>query len=137
MRHRQSILTICALIGASAAHGAAQAQAFALPGISSQTAKCLSCHKQTNPGIYQQWGASKHFRGNIGCFECHSADQGDADAFQHEGFTIAVLVTPKDCARCHTKEAEQFAASRHSRLDASWDRSTTSLRKSSKATRAC
>ncbi|MEK6701946.1 MAG: multiheme c-type cytochrome [Planctomycetota bacterium] len=33
----------------------------------------------------------------------------------HFGQTIAVLVTPKDCARCHSKEVEEFAASRHSK----------------------
>ncbi|MBC7262522.1 MAG: hydroxylamine oxidoreductase, partial [Chloroflexi bacterium] len=31
----------------------------------------------------------------------------------HNGFTISVLVTPNDCARCHIIETEQFASSRH------------------------
>jgi hypothetical protein len=90
-------------------------QAIGLPEISRQTQECLECHQKLDTGIYQQWGASKHYRGNIGCFECHGADRDDPDAFEHEGYTIAILVTPKDCARCHTKEVEEFASSHHSK----------------------
>jgi len=90
-------------------------QSFAPAELSRQTRECLECHQKTDHGIYQQWGGSKHFGANVGCYECHGADLGDLDAFQHEGFTISVLVTPKDCGRCHTKEAEEFAASHHSK----------------------
>ena len=115
MSTRNIALALCSIIVASSAAEQSWAQAFALPELSQQTSQCLSCHKRLNPGLYQQWGTSKHYRANIGCYECHGADQGDPDAFNHEGFTISVLVTPKDCARCHTREAEQFAASHHSK----------------------
>lgn len=90
-------------------------QAFGLPRMSEQTENCLECHKQHTPALYDQWGASKHFRANVGCYECHSAESSDPDAFMHYGFEIAILVTPKDCARCHSREVEEFASSHHSK----------------------
>jgi hydroxylamine dehydrogenase len=93
----------------------ATGQAFGPAELSSQTKECLQCHQRIDRGVYQQWGASKHYGANIGCFECHGANQGDADAWMHEGFRISVLVTPKDCGRCHTKEAEEFTASHHAK----------------------
>ena len=40
------------------------------------------CHKKEHRGIYQQWGASKHYRANVGCYECHAAEKSDKDAIQ-------------------------------------------------------
>lgn len=93
----------------------ASGQAFGPREISDQSKQCIACHKEHSPAVYQQWGSSKHFRANVACFECHSANAGDKDAFQHFGQTIAVLVTPKDCSRCHSKEVEEFSSSRHAK----------------------
>ena len=111
MKRKQLLLVagFCAL--ASSAMG----QIFAPAEMSRQTKECLECHQKLNPGLYQQWGSSKHYRGNVGCYECHQADASDVDAFKHEGFTIALLVTPKDCSRCHGKEVEEFSSSHHAK----------------------
>ncbi len=53
--------------------------------ISKESKECISCHKESSVNIYQQWGYSKHFRANIGCYECHEAQKGESDAFEHEG----------------------------------------------------
>jgi len=90
-------------------------QVFGPKELSPESAKCVQCHKQDQVGLVQQWGASRHFGANIGCFECHSADPADPDAFEHYDESISVLVTPKDCSRCHAAEGEQFAASHHSK----------------------
>lgn len=74
---------------------------------------CESCHQKDNPGLYMQWENSKHGKNEIGCLECHQADAKDVDAFEHYGATIATLVTPNDCAKCHEKEAEQTTNSYH------------------------
>jgi len=92
-----------------------QAQAIGLPEISKQSAECIECHKKADPVVYQQWGEGKHYRANVACYECLGAEKRDPDAYVHYGFTIAVLVTPKDCARCHSKEVEEFAGSHHSK----------------------
>ena len=81
--------------------------------MSAETAECIACHADQTTGIYQQWGASKHFRANVGCYECHRAEPGDADAFEHNGYQVAIIVSPKDCARCHAAEVAQFNESHH------------------------
>jgi hydroxylamine dehydrogenase len=80
-----------------------------------QTKQCITCHREQNPALYQQWGSSKHYRGNVGCFECHSANRTDPDAFEHYGQIISTIVTPRDCARCHTQQAEEFSRSVHAK----------------------
>ena len=93
----------------------AQAQAFGLPALSAESRACVDCHKKDNVGLYQQWGESKHYRGNVGCFECHSADPKDPDAKLHYEQHISVIVSPKDCSRCHKREVEEFIGSHHSK----------------------
>jgi hypothetical protein len=43
------------------------------------------------------------------------AEEGEADAFQHEGKWIATIVSPKDCSRCHEQQGKEFAHSHHSK----------------------
>ncbi len=92
------------------------ASAQPLPAqLSPESAACLECHKQETTGIYEQWGSSKHFRANVGCYECHKAEKGDPDALDHLGVLISVIVSPKDCARCHEREAKEFQSSHHAK----------------------
>lgn len=74
---------------------------------------CISCHKENNPGLHSQWYNSKHGENDVGCLDCHEADKADKDAFEHNGASIATLVTPKDCGKCHQMEAEQTTNSYH------------------------
>lgn len=76
---------------------------------------CVSCHAKDSPALVMEWEFSRHAKVGIGCIECHTADKSDVDAWLHEGVYISALVTPKDCARCHTKEYEEFATSHHAR----------------------
>ncbi|MCB9514431.1 MAG: multiheme c-type cytochrome [Candidatus Krumholzibacteriia bacterium] len=75
--------------------------------------KCMTCHKEKSPGLYKQWYGSEHAKHNVTCLDCHQAARGDADAFEHEGAQIATLVTPKDCSRCHEREAAEVGNSYH------------------------
>lgn len=86
-----------------------------LPELSDMTKECIKCHKERDPGIYAQWGESLHFRANIGCYECHRAEKGEPDAFEHFGGFMATIVSPKDCSACHSHEAGEFASSHHSK----------------------
>jgi len=110
--------TICALFVLGLSTSMAWADAT-IPGrMSEQTEECLSCHRDDNPGLYQQWGASKHYGANVGCYECHAAAKGDVDVLRddtHEDFVIATIVSPADCARCHDKEVDEFVNSHHSK----------------------
>ncbi|MBI2601480.1 MAG: hydroxylamine oxidoreductase [Deltaproteobacteria bacterium] len=80
---------------------------------SKESQECMTCHKKESLGIYQQWGASKHYRAKVGCFECHEAKVGDKDGFLHHKQRISVIVSPSDCGRCHEKEVKEFAGSHH------------------------
>jgi len=84
--------------------------------LSEASAKCIECHSDEGFMRSQivEWQRSGHAKEQVGCYECHRAETGDPDAMQHNDYTISVLVTPKDCAACHVREAEEFAASRHS-----------------------
>jgi hypothetical protein len=83
--------------------------------LSPESKECVDCHRDMNVNIYQQWGASKHFRANVSCYECHAAKEGDTDAFEHEGHLISIIVSPKDCSRCHEKEVDEFVNSHHAK----------------------
>lgn len=74
---------------------------------------CVECHQQSTPGIIDHWKGSTHAHKGIGCVECHQADKGDADAFDHYGATIATVVSPRDCSRCHVEVGAEFARSHH------------------------
>jgi hydroxylamine dehydrogenase len=88
---------------------------FTLKEMSPQSKACADCHKKESTGIYQQWGASKHYRGNVGCYECHMALPGEPDAFDHYDQRISTIVTPKDCGRCHEQEVGEFNSSHHAK----------------------
>lgn len=75
---------------------------------------CVSCHQEDNPGLYNQWRNSAHGTSDIGCIDCHGANEGDVDAFEHNGALIATMVTPLDCAKCHEQQAAESMDSYHS-----------------------
>jgi hydroxylamine dehydrogenase len=104
--------------------------------ISGVTDECLGCHAALHPGIVESWKKSRHARTtpatalaveglsrklsspsvpedlkgtSVGCGECHTiSPQTHKDTFEHNGYSIHVVVTPKDCATCHAQESEQF-----------------------------
>ena len=100
------------------------------------TNECLTCHEFTHPGIVESWKKSRHARTSpaeavkkpklerrvssntipdglqnrvVGCYECHSlrTDQ-HKDSFEHNGYTIQIVVSPDDCAVCHAEERRQY-----------------------------
>jgi len=106
MKKRAVVLTILFLV--LLAHFSTYA------AVDSQVAgKCMTCHKEKSPGLYNQWFNSQHATHRVTCIECHRASESDTDAFMHEGALIATLVTPKDCGVCHSREAEQVDNSYH------------------------
>jgi hypothetical protein len=76
---------------------------------------CVECHQKSSPGIIDHWKGSTHAHKGVGCVECHQSEKGDADAFDHYGALIAVVVTPRDCGRCHKTETAEFMASHHAK----------------------
>lgn len=78
--------------------------------------KCITCHLKENKSLVLQWEKSAHAaakEGQIGCYTCHAADQGDEMGYNHEGAFIKAILSPSDCASCHEPEAKEMAKSHH------------------------
>jgi hypothetical protein len=73
---------------------------------------CVICHREVTPGIYNQWIDSTMGQAGVNCYDCHKAEKDDPDAFEHKEL-IAIVVTPKDCSRCHEKEFKEYGSSHH------------------------
>ena len=105
--------------------------------ISEASSECIDCHASVHPGIVKDWQNSRHasilpkdamavegparkvsskkvpenLQGTVvGCAECHMLrPEAHADTFEHNGYEIHVVVSPKDCATCHAQEADQYS----------------------------
>ena len=106
------------------------------PVVSSATQQCLDCHGTFHPGIVEDWKKSRHAVMTpekamgaaalsrkvsspsvpdtmksvvVGCAECHTQrPKSHADTFSHNGFDVHVVVSPEDCAACHSQERDQY-----------------------------
>ena len=105
--------------------------------ISEATSECLDCHSISHPGIVKDWRDSRHATRTpaqglaveklarrvssesipenlqttvVGCAECHTLrPDKHADTVEHNGYQMHVVVSPQDCATCHSTEAGQYA----------------------------
>ncbi|MEE4266322.1 MAG: multiheme c-type cytochrome [Desulfobacteraceae bacterium] len=105
--------------------------------ISEATSECIDCHASIHPGIVKDWQNSRHAKVTpkdamavegiarkvssnkvpenvkgtaVGCAECHmQRPQAHADTFEHNGYEIHVVVSPNDCANCHSEETKQYS----------------------------
>ena len=133
MKVLKSILVIFSLILFFAFNSSINGQ----KKISEQTQECLDCHSDIHPGIVHQWKESLHSQITpaeamkkdklhrkvsslqipdslknkvVGCYECHGLNpKNHKDTFEHNGYMIHVVVSPKDCAVCHKEEAKQYS----------------------------
>ncbi len=111
-----SFFLLCALLIVGYIEGKKQ-----IPGakpaivVSDENKKCIECHSQQSNAttLVAQWKESQHAIKGVGCLECHGAEAGDIDAFDHYKHSIATIVSPKDCSRCHKKEFAEFQRSHH------------------------
>jgi hypothetical protein len=102
---------LCGLIGMVLFMGNAPSHA----ALSATSTVCVACHQAITPSIHGQWLESKHAASDVGCYECHTAADGEADAFAHNGYLISIIVSPLDCGRCHATEVNQWTNSHHAK----------------------
>jgi hydroxylamine dehydrogenase len=104
--------------------------------ISDLSQECIDCHSTVTPGMVADWKRSLHATVTpadaikkpelhrrvaaqkipdklsgvvVGCAECHMLNpEAHKDTFNHNDQKVHLLVTPKDCAVCHSTEAEQY-----------------------------
>ncbi len=75
--------------------------------------KCATCHLRVSPDIVHQFAASAMARSGVNCEDCHVVPRGAPGGHEHESFVITSSPTPARCARCHVRETNEFAGSRH------------------------
>lgn len=108
--------------------------------LGSETEECLDCHISVTPGIVEDWASGVHSRTTpaesleksnlekkvsnpevpeglknkiVGCYECHSLNTDKhTDSFDHFNYKINVIVSPSDCAVCHSEEKDQYSSSK-------------------------
>ncbi|MFQ5902734.1 MAG: multiheme c-type cytochrome [Candidatus Binatia bacterium] len=85
------------------------------PVITANNRGCVDCHRKDGPALVKEWEHSRHAQFGVGCVDCHQAEEGDIDGWRHEEVYVSALVTPKDCARCHAREHQEFARSHHAK----------------------
>ncbi len=80
----------------------------------SSTDTCVTCHRDTSPGIVQQYAYSSMAAAEVTCHSCHETPADYPEAVAHEGTFVLQSPTPKRCEQCHTAQVAQFNQSRHS-----------------------
>jgi len=114
---------------------AAAAEEAPIP-VSEDSQACVDCHVYSTPGIVSGWKRGRMARVTpeaalkmpassrrisvktppenaakvvVGCAECHTRNpEKHKDTFEHNGYSVHVVVTPGDCAACHPTEVEQY-----------------------------
>jgi len=80
--------------------------------VSEDAQRCIDCHAIESKGIVADWAASRHGHANISCLDCHAAGPADPDVSKNhltlDKIPVSVIVSPKDCSRCHPAEAAQW-----------------------------
>ena len=104
--------------------------------ISENSQACIECHRTLHPGIIADWEKSRMSKWTpaeamnktdlerrisvesvpenlagfvVGCAECHTMRaETHQDTFEHEDYQVHTVVTPQDCATCHTIEVKQY-----------------------------
>jgi hydroxylamine dehydrogenase len=110
------------------------------PPLSEESRECINCHAAVTPGIVEDWRGGQHAHGTpassmakgrlsrvvsaesvpehlkdvvVGCFECHGLNTDrHEDGFDHFGYAVHVIPSPRDCGVCHAEEEQQFASSK-------------------------
>ncbi len=75
---------------------------------------CVTCHRNSTPGIVEQFGHSSMAAAKVTCRDCHEVKAGYPDSVEHEGVIVLRAPTPATCQRCHGSEVAQYYQSRHS-----------------------
>ncbi|MFN8374718.1 MAG: multiheme c-type cytochrome [Anaerolineae bacterium] len=81
--------------------------------LANSTNECVTCHRQSTPGIVEQYSRST-MATSVTCQNCHEVAADYPGAVEHEGTYVLNQPTTAMCQSCHQAEVAQFMQSRHS-----------------------
>src|SRR5512133_2596493 len=82
--------------------------------LANSTDSCVTCHKNTSPGIVHQFSSSSMAAAKVTCRNCHEVNEDYPGAVEHQGSYIQKIPTTATCQNCHQAEVAQYYQSRHS-----------------------
>jgi len=103
-----------ALIIMAIGRSGTQVEALQVNALANSNNACVVCHRQTTPGIVEQFGHSTMAEANVTCQQCHEVKSDYPGAEEHEGTYVLASPTTAMCEKCHTTEVAQYYQSRHS-----------------------
>src|SRR3990172_9051521 len=109
-----AVLGLALLIVAVGQSRTTAEQVQAVDALATSRDDCVVCHRQSTPGIVEQYSQSTMAAAEVGCRECHEVASDYPGAVEHEGTFVLNQPTPARCERCHSSEVAQFNQSRHS-----------------------
>jgi len=74
---------------------------------------CVTCHRNSSPGIVEQFSHSSMALADVGCRDCHEVASDYPGAVEHEGAYVLAGPTPAMCQKCHQQQVAEFNQSRH------------------------
>jgi hypothetical protein len=81
--------------------------------LANSTDACVVCHRNTTPGIVEQFGHSTMAGAGVRCQDCHEVSADYPGAVAHEGTHVLQQPTTAMCQKCHIAEVAQYNQSRH------------------------
>lgn len=107
-------LGLIAMVIAQAGAPADAGQVERVDALANSNNDCVTCHRNTTPGIVDQYGHSTMAGAGVKCQDCHEVDADYPAAVEHEGTYVIGTPTTAMCETCHQQEVAQYYQSRHS-----------------------
>ncbi|MEZ4769098.1 MAG: multiheme c-type cytochrome [Caldilineales bacterium] len=107
-------LGLIAMVIASAGAATVDGQVERVDALANSNNDCVVCHRNTTPGIVEQYGHSTMAGAGVKCQDCHEVAADYPDAVEHEGTYVVGSPTTAMCETCHQQEVAQYYQSRHS-----------------------
>lgn len=107
------VLGLALLIFLLSRPAAAPSNAERVDALAGSSDTCVTCHRNSSPGIVDQYSHSSMARAGVGCRDCHQVKAGTPGSVEHEGTVVLRSPTTAMCEKCHVAEVAQFNQSRH------------------------
>ena len=107
-------LGLIAIVIAQAVSPTGTEQVERVDALANSNNDCVVCHRNTTPGIVDQYGHSTMAGAGVKCQDCHEVAADYPDAVEHHGTYVIGSPTTAMCETCHQQEVAQYYQSRHS-----------------------